>query len=236
MDMTPLTNVLRSAKALVGSHGIMKYMRDYERRIFDREIDETTYSLRYEFCVDPQKSVYSSDNVSCSLNIYYDPGTDYDHEGGINRRFTRRVTMSYNSCEMTLSTLPVRENFIKALAMIAEMLETIMPPDIVIVVRTAEEVADRKALREEQQVAENVFREIGWDAIKGLRKGGRSRVVRLPSSYSEKHGAMPLSGAYRYEQVRRTTRRGHVREKANYLFKVFKTFTDEVNVKIFRVG
>lgn len=236
MDTTPLKTALQTAKALVGAHGFMNYMREYDRRRFDQEIDDGALALRYEFCMDPNKSSYNPENFSCALNIYYDPGTDYDHEGGINRRYARKITLSYGHCELTLKTLPPREDFIKALSMVAEMMETALPNDIVLVVQSAEEVADRKAIREEQRVADNVFREIGWESLKGLRKGGRARVVRLANSYLEKHGGMPESGAYRYEQVRRTNRRGQVREKANYIFKVFKTFTNEVNVKIFRVA
>jgi hypothetical protein len=71
--------------------------------------------------------------------------------------------MSYGSCETTLQTMPVRENFIKALSLVIEMMETVLPQDIVLVVQTAEEVADRKALREEQRVAESIYREVGWD-------------------------------------------------------------------------
>lgn len=236
MDTTPLKTALNTAKTLVGAHGFMNYMREYDRRRFDHEIDDSTHALRYEFCMDPNKSSYSPDNFSCALNISYDPGADYDHEGGINRRYARKITLSYGHCELTLKTLPSREDFIKALSMVAEMMETVLPNDIVLVVQTAEEVADCKAIRQEQQVADNVFHEIGWQSVKGLRKGGKPRVVRLANTYLEKHGSMPESGTYRYEQVRRSTRRGVVREKANYIFKVFKTFSNEVNVKIFRVA
>ena len=235
MDLTRLKESLRTAKAIVSTHGIMKYMRDYDRRILEREVDDSTHALRYEFSMDPTKVSYSSENFSVAINIDYDPSEDYDHEGAIHRKYTRKVSLSYGHSEMKLSMLPIRENFIKTLAMVGELLESVLPSSIVVVVRTAEEVADRKARREEQQVGQNIHQEIGWPALKGLRKGGKCRLVRLPDSYMEKYGASPQPGSYRYEQVRRSTRRGVIREKATYLFRVY-AFEGATNIKIFRTG
>lgn len=211
-------------------------MREHDRRYMPRTIEDSQTDLRFDFCIDPKKSSYNSDNCHCSIYISYRSGDDYDYEGGINRKYTRKVAISYGQGEVTLQTLEVRENFIKTLAMIVEMIETVTPPFIIATVKTAAEIADNKARQEEQAMGSKIFASVGWDAIKGIRKGKNPRVVRLPDNFVESFGSMPSEGTYRYVQIRRTLRRGVVREKADYLFKVTATDANSRIVSIYRTA
>jgi len=220
MDRTALTQALETAKSIITSHGIMKYMRDYDRRYMPREINDSMTDLRYEFCLDPSKSTYSSDNCSCAINVYYRAGDDYDHEGGINRQYKRKVTLTYGSGEVTLENLSPRENFIKTLTMVIEMLESAIPSTITLSVKSATEVAERKAREAEQLMGEKIYTVIGWEGLRGIRTGKKPRVMRLPDNFVEMYGSLPDTGTYRYEYVRRRLRRGVIREKYNYIIKV----------------
>lgn len=235
MDKTQLKHALETAYAIVTSHGIMNHMREYDRKRLPQRIEENDTELRFEFSIDPTRSSYDVGNCNFAINFYYRAGDDFDLEGAIARKYSRRVTLSYGSGEVNLKNVEIRENFIKALTMILEMIEASTPPALTLVVKSAAEVADAKARQQEQLVGERIFLAIGWEGVRGIRKGKNPRVVRLPDNFADLYGAMPDAGTYRYVHVRRM-RRGIVKEKADYLFRVVAPATTTRTVVIYRTA
>lgn len=219
MDRAQIKRALQTVYAIVTSHGIMNHMREYDRRRLPQRIEESD-TLRFDFSIDPTKSSYDVTNCSFSINFYYSAGDDFDLDGAIARKYNRHATLSYCSGEVNLKNVETRENFIKKMTMILEMIEATTPPTLTLIVKSAADVADAKAREHEQLVGERIFTAIGWDGVRGIRKGKNPRVVRLPENFADLYGAIPDVGTYRYVHVRRRLRRGVVREKADYIFKV----------------
>jgi len=157
-------------------------------------------------------------------------------DGGIYRDSKLRVTIRIGSADVSVRELTVRENMVASLGMLAQMIEATIPKSLTTTVLTPEALKEKRQIAHEQNVAEKIFRIIGKDSVKNLRTGGKSRLSPLPEKYAETFGEMPEPGHYRFDQVRYVNRRGHVKDRAGYIFIVSKGYEDSYNLRATRVS
>jgi len=224
MDHSTRSAALRTAKALIGSHGLAAHMNKYNQDQLAREIYEDTSGLRYDFHLDPKASAWSDQNPSCSLLLSYssDPkGSRLADDKSIVLDSHLIVKVSAGGNDMTLETLRRREAMLSMLGMLCEMLTTSLPAKVTSTLETAAEVADKVQRTMEQTVGHQISLSLGSEAFKGLRKNGTPRSFRLPPTYASADGKYPDTGTYRYRQVRSTDSRGRPRDVAYYSIRVY---------------
>jgi hypothetical protein len=224
MDHSARHSALRTAKALIGSHGLAAHMNKYNQDQLAREVHEDTVGFRYDFHLDPKASAWSDQNPSCTLLLNYvvDPkGTRLadDKSMVLDGYLNVRVTASGN--DMTLETFRKREAMMSMMDMLCEMLLASLPRKVTSLMETATEVADRVQRTMEQAVGHQISLALGSEAFKGLRKNGTARSFRLPPTYASPDGKYPDAGTYRYRQVRSTDSRGRPRDVAYYSIRVY---------------
>lgn len=236
MDRTQIKEALEKARLVIASHGMVAHMPTYFKSSLMNPVTDSTDRLSYEFYLDPRKSAYSSDNYNCALNVFYSSAGDVERGGGIYSDNKLKVTIRIGSAEVYTNQLTARENMVASLAMLAQMIEATLPDAITTTVMTPEALKEKRQIAHEQTVAEKIFGIIGKDAVKNLRTGGKSRLIRIPEKYAETWGAMPEPGRYRFDQVRYVNRRGHVKDRAGYIFVVSKGYDDSYNLRSTRVS
>lgn len=223
MNTAPRTEALRTAKALIGAHGLVAHMNKYNRDNLSREVLHDTTGLRYEFLLDPNRNSWAAANPSCTVSVQYtsDPaGGRVDASGGMVVDYALRITVSASATDMDVETFRQRESMMSMLGMLCEMLHASLPETMTLVMETAEELADKKQRSKEQLIGQEIFSNIGSAVLKGLRKGGAARTFRLTEQYHSTAGEYPAQGTYRFRHVRLVDRRGRPKDIAFYTFRV----------------
>lgn len=224
MDASPRIAALRTAKAIIGSHGIVAYMNKYNRDVLARDVHDSTTGVRYDFHIDPSLTSWSDSNPSVSVAVNYtsDPnGSRLDPTGAMVVDNTLRITVSTSSNDMDLATLRRREGMIATLGMLCEMLTTMLPPKLTLTMETPEQVAASAKRSFEQRVGQQLFNHVGERALKGLRKRGSARSFRATELLRDGDGKYPTTGTYHFRHVRSTTSRGTPKDIAYYRFRVY---------------
>lgn len=224
MDASPRIAALRTAKAIIGSHGIAAHMNKYNRDVLARDVADSTTGLRYDFHLDPAGSAWSDSNPSVSLVVSYtsDPnGSRLDPDGAMVVDNTLRIAIGTSSAEMNLATHHRREGMIATLGMLCEMLTTMLPPKLTLTMETPEQVAAAAKRSFEQRVGQQLFNHIGERSLKGLRKRGSPRSFRATELLRDADGKYPDTGTYHFRHVRSTTSRGTPKDIAYYRFRVY---------------
>lgn len=222
MDRTQIIQAIQLARSVITTHGIMSQMSEYNKnRLFrDSSSPDEAEVIRCEFTLDPTRSTWDSNNCSCTINFSYIAATTREVDGGTYRDYVRRISFSTQGSDLDFAAFKSRENLISALNMIAEMLISLTPEQIVVTVETPEDGAIRRQKEHEQSVGSQIFHSLEKVATKNLRKGGKARLTRIPDSYLINYAKLPEAGSYRYIHVRRYNRRGTPVEKVSYRFVV----------------
>lgn len=224
MDATPRREALRTAKAIIASHGMVAHMNKYNLDALSREVTDGSTGMRYDFSLDPSRSAWHESNPSVTLGVVYnaDPkGAQLNSEGAMVLDNYLRIVVGTSSGDMDLETLKRREGMITMLAMLAEMLTTTLPQKITLTMETPAQVAERTQRQAEQIVGNQIYDNLGEAAFKGLRAGGSYRSFRLTSAYVSADGKYPEPGTYRFRHARRIDRKGHPKEVIHYSIRVF---------------
>lgn len=235
MDRTEIKRALDLAHTVVISHGITAYLPERYRTALTSPVNDHNDAIMYDFYLYPKKSPWDSDNFTCSLTIAYRPGNNFESYGALLRDYTRDITIRHGSSEVRASDYKVRENFIANLMMLVEVIESITPQATTIVVETSEELKKRLRREHEQLVGGKIHSVLDKKDFKNLRKGGNSRTVRLPESYTSNYGVAPEPGVYTYKHTIRKDRSGRVAAFAVYTFRVLNSGDGGTCVKIFKI-
>jgi hypothetical protein len=214
MDRSAITSALKIAKGIVTSHGISTYLTQHMRNVAARPVEPTDTGFRLDYCLDPERSPWQ-DNPGCSIHVSYIPspkGSVVREGGDLVHDYNLSITVRAGSDDMTISRLRVREVLVSNLSMLCDMLEASLPPVATVIVMTAEQHKAKTELAAEQIVGWNIHDRLGHDSLKGLRKGGRSKLFH-------NNGIAP-DGTYRYTHVRRKNSRGVVTDQAKYVMRV----------------
>jgi len=226
MDCKPINKTLELVKSIVTTHGIMSYMPQHSKDLLAR-----TGALgdQIEFCfnLDPTRSAWDTNNFSCSLKFCYVPkpamrGAD----GGVYCTYDRRISFTTGGHPLELYLMKSRENMMNTLILLAETLVGVTPESVTVTVESPGDAAERRQREHEQRVGGQIYAELEKASLKNLRKGGKPRLVRFTATNDQ-----PI-GSYRYEHVRRYSRRGRVVETVNYRFVV----TSDSLVKVYRTA
>lgn len=223
MDHSARIEALRTAKALIASHGITFHMNKYTRDLLSREVLPDCYAVKYDFQLDPARDSWSSSNPSCSVSVGYvqtTRGGRVTEDGSLVSDQHLRISVSASASDMDLETLRKREGMISLLSMLCDMLNETLPPMVVSTIETASEIQDRKQRENEQTIGQEIVNNINPHSLKGLRRGGTGRTYRLTGAYASSTGQYPPPGLYRFRHVRSTDSRGRPRDVANYTFRV----------------
>ncbi|NBZ95433.1 MAG: hypothetical protein EBR40_03250 [Proteobacteria bacterium] len=225
MESVTVRSALEKAKLLVMSHGLMANMTPYSKSTLERKtFEEHDDSISFEFVLDPTKSSWDDDNFRMNLSVQYRTKGDVFIEGDRVRPSSRQIRFHWNSGSGTLEHLMRRESMMNNLLLLNELLVAALPEHVSWVVQTAAQIESEKKAEADKRTAYNIAAAIGKEAMRGLRTGGRSRTVFLTPAYLESfapgEGKYPEDGTYTYEQIRRTDRRGRVKESVNYRFRV----------------
>ena len=237
MDVAERVQALRTAKSLISASPLVAHMNKYNRDQLSHDVEAQTTGLRYEFHLEPQITSWSVPNPSIQLSLIYasDPkGSRLDETGAKVVDNFLSLRLSTSTTDMTLSMLRQREAMMSMVYMLAEMLETLLPPRITITMETSEEVVDKEKRSSEQRQSEEMLVSLGHSILKGLRTGGAHRARRLTQSYVDRIGAYPASGTYRYKHVKVVDSKGRPKEVAYYKLRVIGT--DEPIVHVQRVA
>lgn len=224
MDATPRIEALRTAKAIIGSHGVVAHMNKYNQDVLAREVTEGSTGMRYDFNLDPTRSAWHESNPSVTLAVVYnaDPkGAQLNEEGAMVMDNYLRIAVATSGGDMDLETLKRRENMVSMVAMLGEMLTTMLPQKITLTMESPTQVVERTQRAAEQLVGKQIYDTLGDAAFKGLRIGGSSRTLRLTPTYTSMTGKYPDPGTYRFRHIRRADRRGYPKEIANYSIRVY---------------
>lgn len=225
MDTAPRIEALRTAKMLIASHGLVAHMNKYNRDSLARDMQDDADGLRYDFHLDPTKTSWSDSNPSCSLLVRYtvDPkGNRIDETGAMVLDNTLRVAISASANDMDVETFRRRESMLTMLGMLCDMLSEVLPSKLTLIMQTPQVVVDNARKAFEQQVGQQIFKDLGGSAFKGLRcDSAGGRTIRLTSAYASPDGKYPESGTYRFRHVRTMDRRGNARDVAYYSIRVF---------------
>lgn len=238
MDNASISEALERARIIISSHGMMAHMPSYYRSILAQSVGSLhgTTCLQYEFLLDPKKSSYNDENHSCVLIVRYDGDNTVERDGGVYRDLVLKVSIRNASSIVTTASAPARENMLNSMLMLCEMIESALPSELTLTVKSPEVLTEERKVAHEQLVSSRIEYAVGKESLKNLRVGGRPRVVRIPDSYAEMHGSMPEPGRYRYDQVRRSDRRGRVKDRAEFLFVVSTTLDGATLLKAFRTS
>lgn len=234
MDYGLIKNALETARGMIAAHGIVNYMSEHSKNILAMPVCDGVTSVRFEFSLHPAQASWSSSNASCALVVDYNGGNYYDVSGDTYRDFTSKIRVSHSSGEITLAMFKARENMMSTIMLLVEMINAVLPEKITVVTETAAqkaEVARNEFLR---KIGNQIGKNLGYAAFKGIRSGGKRRIRELSTDYVEKHGEMPADGVYPYRQVRRWNRRGEPAEVAKYTIFVRNTENKRTIVQIER--
>lgn len=223
MDHSARIEALRTAKALIASHGITFHMNKYTRDLLAREVLPDSIGVKYDFQLDPARDSWSSSNPTCSVGVSYvqtTRGGRVTEDGSLVSDQHLRITVSASASDMDLETLRKREGMISLLSMLCDMLNETLPPVVVSTIESAAEIQDRKQREFEQTIGQEIVHNINPLSLKGLRRGGASRTYRLTEAYTSSTGKYPPPGTYRFNHVRSTDSRGRPREIAKYTLRV----------------
>lgn len=224
MDYTDRMRALTMAKTLISSHGLTTHMSKHSRDMLAREVRQDSAGFRYEFLIDPTRDSWAASNPGCSLAVTYDPdpkGSRFDEAGAMVIDHTLRIGVSMSGNDMTVEVMRKREQMVVLVGMLCDMLVASLPKTVTILMETPEQVIDARRRAEEQVIGEQIMKNVGVGVLKGLRRGGTPRHVRLTEAYMSKDGDYPKTGTYRYRFVRSTDGRGRPREVVHYLMKVY---------------
>lgn len=240
MDHTARTEAYKTAKALITSHGVVRYMNKYSRDLLSREVTVDSTALRYEFILDPTRDSWSASNPTCSLSVVYVPetrGARVADDGAVVIDSNLRVTLGLSGSDMTTDVARQRESMVSMLMMLCEMLEATLPKQITSLVETPEQAAEKKKRAFEQAVGQQIVDNIGLSALKGLRSDGTARSFRLTGAYTSSDGKYPEAGTYHFKRIRLTDRRGRPKDITHYSIRVFGTDgTAPPTVSVRRLG
>ena len=224
MDRSQIIEAFRTTKAIVMSHGIFEHMTDYNRKALASEVPSSATHLRFDFHLNPKESIWSTKNPGCGFTVSYSCDHDAKYlapNGDSVADNKRSITCRLSGDDMPLEIMRKREALIEQFMMLCSMLESVLPAKIVTVVESASELTERVKREAEQKIGHAIHSALGAPAFKGLRKGGKHRVVRIPSEYLAANESFPAPGSYRYTHVRRYNSRGTAVEKVKYMIKVF---------------
>ena len=235
MDRTEIVKALKTAQTVVVSHGMASYIPERFKGSLTVEINEYNDFSQYEFYMRPKQSMWDSNNYSCALVVGYCPGQDTVVDGGTYRDYKRRLHIRYGSGEASIGDFKLRENFVSSLMMLCEMVESLTPESITITVETPEEGVKRLRREFEQNIGGRIHSSLDKKDFKNLRKGGKSRLVRIPDVYVNNWGSLPDPGTYAYKHIIRKDRGGRVAAFTKYLFRVQTSSDGGSYVKIFKV-
>jgi hypothetical protein len=223
----PLKEALQKAKLFVASHGLVNHMTAYSKSALGYELSNDETCLSFDYALDPNKSLYSSDNFCCTLNIcYWSPRGPIERDGGVYSDYHLKITIRMNSFELTLEKINSRENMISSISMLAGMIESTIPKTITITVTTHEELCEKRQIAHEQFVASRLYEVIGKELVRNLRVGGNPKILRIPDKFVEIYGKMPDLGLYHYDQIRYRNRRGQIKARAGFILTVNKNSDD----------
>lgn len=215
MDRTPVTSALSTAKLLVAAHGISSYLAHHSRPVAARTVESTDSGFRLEYVLDPSRSPWQ-DNPGCSIYVSYiasKTGQRTTEEGAVVLDHHLNISVRASTDDMTIKRLKEREAIISHLTMLCEMLEVTLPPVVMVVIMTPDQLKEKTQTDMEQTTGAMIHEALGRDAFKGLRKGGSPRTFHNSSNFA--------SGSYRYTHVRRRNSRGHAVESAKYVIGVY---------------
>ncbi len=236
MNLAGIKEALEKARLIVASHGMVNYMPQYARSLLTSYILDYQDSMSFEFFLDPQKTGYSSDNFTCTLNVRYSYDKDVERDGGVYRDYRSRVSLRISSCDLNMEALAKREQMVESLKMLVEMIESVVPKVIVGTVMTPEDLREKRQLAHEQKVAEQIFSVLGKDCIRNARTNGKPKTTVIPESFVNVYGMMPAPGRYRYDHVKYRTRSGNITDRAKYIFSVSKTYNESYVLRAFKTG
>jgi len=225
MDRKPINEALELVKNIVMTHGIASHMPQYNRDLVART---SVFGDQLEFCfnLDPTRSAWDTNNFSCSLKFCYVPKpATTGADGGAYCAYDRRISFSTGGASCELSLMKSRETMMSALILLAETLAGVTPESVTVTVESPADAAERRQREHEQRVGGQIYDKLEKASLKNLRRGGKPRLVRFEKSIDQ------AVGSYRYEHVRRYSRRGRVAETVNYrlivvsdsLVKVYRT-------------
>jgi len=226
MDRKPINEALELVKNIVMTHGIMSHMPQYNRDLLART---SALGDQLEFCfnLDPTRSAWDTNNFSCSLKFCYVPKpAKSGADGGAYCTYDRRISFTTGGASCELYLMKSRENMMSALILLAETLDGATPESVTVTVESPGDAAERRQREHEQRVGGQIYAELEKTSLKNLRTGGKPRLVRFTATNDQ-----PV-GSYRYEHVRRYSRRGRVVETVNYRFVV----TSDSLVKVYRTA
>jgi len=226
MDRKPINEALELVKNIVMTHGIMSHM---PQRNKDLLAGQRAMSDQLEFCfnLDPTRSDWDTNNFSCSLKFCYVPKPPLSGaDGGIYCTYGRRISFTTGGTSLELYLMKSRENMMNTLILLAETLAGVTPEFVTVTVESPGDTTERRQREHEQRVGGQIYAELEKASLKNLRTGGKPRLVRFTATNDQ-----PV-GSYRYEHVRRYSRRGRVVETVNYRFVV----TSNSLVKVYRTA
>jgi len=226
MDRKPINEALELVKNIVMTHGVVSHMPQYNRDLLART---NAFGDQLEFCfnLDPTRSAWDTNNFSCSLKFCYVPKpAKSGADGGTYCTYDRRISFTTGGASCELYLMKSRENMMSALILLAETLAGVTPKTVTVTVESPGDAAERRQREHEQRVGGQIYAELEKASLKNLRKGGKPRLVRFTATNDQ-----PI-GSYRYEHVRRYSRRGRVVETVNYRFVV----ASDSLVKVYRTA
>lgn len=227
MHWQPVKEALDAVRAIVGSHGVTRYMSERTKELMFRPDYDDAEKVRFEFVQDPTKSQWSSNNPNVTLTVSFagdgpsTPGSD----GGVYRTLERRISLGWSHCETDLDTFKKRDDMMSNICMLTGMIEAAIPSTIVQTVMTPQEVADKAKHDAAQATGAQLYKYFKKKEINlffRLRKEGREHHFRIGSDY-----AYPLNpGTFDYTHIKSFDRRGRVKEKATYRMRLMKSHDD----------
>jgi len=226
MDRKPINEALELVKNIMMTHGIMSHMPQHNKDLLARP---SVMDDQLEFCfnLDPTRSAWDINNFCCSLKFcYVQKPAKSGADGGVYCTYDRRISFTTGGTPLELYLMKSRENMMNALILLAETVAGVIPESVTVTVESPGDAAERRQREYEQRVGGQIYAELEKASLKNLRKGGKPRLVRFTATNDQ-----PI-GSYRYEHVRRYSRRGRVVETVNYRFVV----TSDSLVKVYRTA
>lgn len=224
MESVTVRSALEKAKLIVLNHGMVAHMSPYSKGNLERgTVTDDDDSLSFEFVLDPSKSSWDDSNCRLTLTVQYRSSGDVMLNGDRVRHSARHIRFHWNSGMGTLELLTSRESMISNLMLLNELLVVALPENVSRVVQTAAQIEAEKKADLDRLTAHHIAQHIGKEAMRGLRSGGRTRSTYMTEQYLQSNppgGTYPAAGTYAYEQIRRTDRRGRVKESVRYSFRV----------------
>jgi hypothetical protein len=215
MNITQLHEALDRARGLVKFHGLMLHMPSLSKNALTMPLGPTQRDFKVDLQVDPvtsddDKYGWWNRKHVCSFIFGYDYGDDYQNEeGGLSKIATRFAKFQWMAGETDLAGYVARDRVVQSMKMLAEMLLGATPETIILDVATTDELKVRKRRELEQYVGSTLHRYIPFASIRGLRKGGKSREVKLGEEAVKFVEKQLVPGEYTYKIHPLRSYRGH---------------------------